>query len=88
MSANSSLSRKLHKVLEIRTDHEDILQSLDDLQGFYGKNSLDARRNLRGLIEKRGLEVNNEFLNLFMGLQKVQLYTSCIHSVTILQFTF
>lgn len=69
---NPTLSRKLNKVLEIRTGNEDLLQGLQNLSEFYKTNTLEARRNLRGEIEKRGLEINNEFLDLLMGVQKVE----------------
>ncbi|KAK3435184.1 conserved oligomeric Golgi complex subunit 6 [Eucalyptus grandis] len=56
------LSRKLKKVLESRTDTPDVLGSLNTLSTFYADNTPQARRNLRSAIEKRGLDINREFL--------------------------
>ena len=70
-SSSAALSRKLAKVLETRTDNSELLQALENLSTFYGKNSLANRRNLRGLIERRGIDINNQFLTVFMEVQKV-----------------
>lgn len=67
---NGTLSRKLNKVLETRIDNPEILEALNNLSTFYGKNSLSARRNLRSQIEKRGIEINEEFMDAFMMVQK------------------
>ncbi|CAN8313866.1 unnamed protein product [Cochlearia groenlandica] len=56
------LSRKLKKVLECRTDSPDLVSSLNALSSFYDENSAHARRNLRSTIEKRALQINDEFL--------------------------
>ncbi|XP_010518954.1 PREDICTED: conserved oligomeric Golgi complex subunit 6 [Tarenaya hassleriana] len=56
------LSRKLKKVLECRTDSPDLVSSLNALSSFYDDNTAQSRRNLRSTIEKRALEINNEFL--------------------------
>jgi len=69
-SVNATLSRKLSKVLEIRTERPDVLEALHDLGEFYGKNSITARRNLRGQMEKRSVEINNQFLDIFLSLQQ------------------
>jgi hypothetical protein len=68
---NSTVQRRLQKVLETPTDNPELLAALQNLSTFYGKNSLSARRNLRGQIEKRGIEINNEFLSIFMNVQEV-----------------
>lgn len=83
-SSNVALQRKVHKVLETRTDNPELLQALQHLSSFYGKNSLVARRNLRGQIETRGIHINNEFLDVFLNVQKVHLY---FHFVWTLQNT-
>ncbi|KAJ7531004.1 hypothetical protein O6H91_14G028200 [Diphasiastrum complanatum] len=64
------LSRKLKKVLETRTDSPDLLASLSTLSDFYQDNTLQARRNLRATIEKRGLSINDEFLSASETAQK------------------
>jgi hypothetical protein len=68
---NTTITRRLNKVLEIPLDNPEFLSALQNLSTFYGKNSLSARRNLRGQIEKRGVEINEEFLNVFLNVQKV-----------------
>eukprot|EP01114_Cavostelium_apophysatum_P003972 TRINITY_DN14104_c0_g1_i1.p1 TRINITY_DN14104_c0_g1~~TRINITY_DN14104_c0_g1_i1.p1 ORF type:complete len:708 (+),score=123.47 TRINITY_DN14104_c0_g1_i1:88-2124(+) len=68
--SSAALSRKLAKVLETRTDSAELLQALESLSQFYGRNSLAARRNLRGQIERRGIDINNQFLTVFMEVQK------------------
>lgn len=56
------LSRKLKKVLECRTESPDLLSSLNTLSTFYSENTPQARRNLRSTIDKRSLQINQEFL--------------------------
>ncbi|PRP86553.1 Component of oligomeric golgi complex 6 [Planoprotostelium fungivorum] len=68
---NPTLSRKLSKVLETRTDNnKDLLTAVENLSTFYGENSLEARRNLRGQIEKKGIETNMHFLQVLLSVQK------------------
>jgi hypothetical protein len=64
------LARKLKKVLETKIDSPELLQSLTTLSSFYSENSLQARRNLRSTIEKRGLSINEEFLRASEAAQK------------------
>lgn len=75
MSSNLApgLARKLKKVLETRTDSPEMLASLETLSSFYTDNSLQARRNLRSTIEKRGLAINEQFLRASEAAQKVSL---------------
>lgn len=69
--ANPTLTRKLNKILETRIDGQEVVTALETLSQFYGKNTLQARRNLRGIVEKRGLEINSNFLEVFLQVQKV-----------------
>jgi hypothetical protein len=69
--ANPTLTRKLHKILETRVDGQELVTALETLSQFYGKNTLQARRNLRGIVEKRGLEINRNFLQVFLQVQQV-----------------
>jgi hypothetical protein len=64
------LARKLKKVLETRTDSPELLASLGTLSSFYADNTLQARRNLRATIERRGLSINEEFLTASESAQK------------------
>eukprot|EP00026_Physarum_polycephalum_P002347 Phypoly_transcript_02353.p1 GENE.Phypoly_transcript_02353~~Phypoly_transcript_02353.p1 ORF type:complete len:697 (-),score=97.91 Phypoly_transcript_02353:629-2719(-) len=70
MSMPATLSRKIQKVLETKTESPDLGVALQRLSTFYGANTAVARTNLRGEIEKRGLEINNNFLASFKELQK------------------
>ena len=65
------LSRKLKKVLETRTDSPELLVSLSTLSTFYTSNSQQARRNLKSTIERRGLEINDDFLAASEEAQQV-----------------
>jgi len=71
---SSSLSRKLNKVLELNTDEPDLLLALRHLSGWYGPphcpNSKNARRSLRGDLERQSLEINKNFLFAFSLLQQ------------------
>lgn len=66
------LSRKLKKVLESRTDTPEVLGSLNTLSNFYTENTPQARRNLRSTIEKRSLDINEEFLRASHDAQLVR----------------
>jgi len=48
MSMPATLSRKIQKVLETKTDSPDLLVALQNLSTFYGINTPSARTNLRG----------------------------------------
>lgn len=71
MSMPATLSRKLQKVLETKTDSPDLQVALQTLSSFYAENTPAARTNLRGEIEKKGLEINYSFLSSFKEVQKV-----------------
>ncbi len=73
MSITTTLSRKIQKVLETKTDSPDLLVALQNLSTFYNSNTATTRTNLRGEIEKRGLEINKDFLASFKEVQKVYL---------------
>jgi len=64
--ANSVLSRKLKKVLDSKLENDkDTLDALKELSGFFKDNNLKTRRNLRGEIERRNLQINQDFLSAF-----------------------
>ncbi|CAI5988671.1 unnamed protein product [Closterium sp. NIES-65] len=73
-SASSSLAaglaRKLRKVLDTRTDSPELLAALGALSGFYRENSLANRRALKSTIERRGLAINEEFLQASEAAQE------------------
>lgn len=70
-SLTTGLARKLKKVLEIRTDSPELLLSLSALSSFYSDNTPQARKNLRATIERRGLSINQEFLDASEDAQQV-----------------
>lgn len=46
------------------------LEGLEHLSTFYVKNTIQARRNLRNQIEKRSLDINENFLTNFNDIKK------------------
>ncbi|KAF5303346.1 hypothetical protein FQR65_LT08259 [Abscondita terminalis] len=65
------LSKRLNKLLETRVENDqDTLEALKELSTFYFDNSLQARRNLRSQIEKRSLEINENFLSEFREVKE------------------
>eukprot|EP00854_Cymbomonas_tetramitiformis_P024152 gene24152-29313_t len=56
------LARKVKKVLETRIDSPELSSSLGEVSSFYTENTPANRRGLRSSIEKRGLDINEEFL--------------------------
>ncbi|GAX74715.1 hypothetical protein CEUSTIGMA_g2163.t1 [Chlamydomonas eustigma] len=56
------LTRKVKKILEIKTEGQDVISALSTLSSFYEENSQTARRSLRSTIEKRGLSIHEQFL--------------------------
>lgn len=62
VSTQNPLSRKLKKILDIRLDNDkELVDALKALSTFFGDNTLRARRNLRGDVEKRSLEISEDF---------------------------
>ncbi|KAG0028552.1 Golgi transport complex subunit 6 [Podila clonocystis] len=61
MTANP-LSAKLTKLLSSSLDDPKLRTSLTALSEFYSVNAVNSRHNLRGDIERRGTEVNYQFL--------------------------
>ncbi|XP_049291517.1 conserved oligomeric Golgi complex subunit 6-like [Anopheles funestus] len=64
--------QRLSKVMEsrIETDRE-TLDALSDLSTFFKENTLQSRRNLRSQIEKRSLEINQNFLSAFKEVKEM-----------------
>ncbi|XP_066140441.1 conserved oligomeric Golgi complex subunit 6 isoform X1 [Euwallacea fornicatus] len=60
------LSKRMNKILESRIENDqDTIEALRELSTFYVENTLHARRNLRSQIEKRNLDINQNFLASF-----------------------
>lgn len=65
------LSKRLNKILEYRIENDpDTIEALRELSTFYTENSLQARRNLRSQIEKRSLDINENFLASFKEVKQ------------------
>ncbi|ESO00870.1 hypothetical protein HELRODRAFT_112997 [Helobdella robusta] len=63
---SNPLSKKLSKILDTRLDNDkDMLEALKSLSIFFTENNIRTRRNLRGDIEKRTLNINEEFIGAF-----------------------
>ncbi|KAI8127146.1 Conserved oligomeric Golgi complex subunit 6 [Lucilia cuprina] len=60
------LQKRINKILETRLDTEkDTLEALKDSSNFFVENTLQNRRNLRSQIEKRSVNINENFLRSF-----------------------
>uniref|UniRef100_A0A8C7GPF2 Conserved oligomeric Golgi complex subunit 6 n=1 Tax=Oncorhynchus kisutch TaxID=8019 RepID=A0A8C7GPF2_ONCKI len=90
-SQNNPLSRKLNKILETRLDNDkEMLEALKALSVFFTENSLRTRRNLRGDIERRSLNINEEFARIFKDVKEelesvhedVQAMSTCCEEMT------
>ncbi|EKX41562.1 component of oligomeric golgi complex 6 [Guillardia theta CCMP2712] len=65
-----AIAKKVKKVVELRLDAPELSAALDQLTEFYGANTLENRRNLKSCIEKRGIDVNHQFINCFEDVMK------------------
>ncbi|CAG9772275.1 unnamed protein product [Ceutorhynchus assimilis] len=64
------LSKRMYKILESRIENDqDTIEALRELSTFYTENTLQARRNLRSQIEKRSLDINQNFLASFKAVK-------------------
>eukprot|EP00200_Dunaliella_tertiolecta_P002280 CAMPEP_0202353132 /NCGR_PEP_ID=MMETSP1126-20121109/9026_1 /ASSEMBLY_ACC=CAM_ASM_000457 /TAXON_ID=3047 /ORGANISM="Dunaliella tertiolecta, Strain CCMP1320" /LENGTH=730 /DNA_ID=CAMNT_0048945441 /DNA_START=36 /DNA_END=2228 /DNA_ORIENTATION=- len=57
------LSRKVKKILEIKTEGPEVISSISTLSQFYTSNSAADRRDLRSNIENRSLHINDAFIS-------------------------
>ena len=65
------LSRKLKKVLDSKLENDkDTMDALKELSTFFKENNLQNRRNLRGEIERRNLQITSEFLTAFQVVKE------------------
>lgn len=79
VGSSNPLTRKLQRILGSSgagtgTDargplSEDVLDALDGLDAIFEDNSLKARRNLRGDLERHGLAINEQFIDAFKDVQ-------------------
>eukprot|EP00092_Neocalanus_flemingeri_P014840 GFUD01016021.1.p1 GENE.GFUD01016021.1~~GFUD01016021.1.p1 ORF type:complete len:631 (+),score=243.67 GFUD01016021.1:52-1944(+) len=69
--ADSVLSRKLKKILDSKLESDkDTVDALKELSTFFQDNNLKTRRNLRGEIERRNLQINHDFLSAFQTVKE------------------
>ena len=65
------LSRKIKKILDMKLDSDkELIEAMKSLSTFFGENNLRNRKNLRSVIERRGLKINQEFLNDYRILKE------------------
>jgi len=69
--SDSVLSRKLKKILDSKLETDkDTVDALKELSTFFQDNNLKSRRNLRGEIERRNLQINHDFLSAFQTVKE------------------
>ena len=60
----------LFKVLDSRLENDkDTVDALKELSSFFTENNMKTRRNLRGEIERRNLQINQDFLDAFRSVK-------------------
>lgn len=64
------LDSKLRKALELKTDSPAMLDALDSMTGFWGSNTLEARRSLRHQLEHQNVLLAEDFITAFSPLQQ------------------
>lgn len=68
---SNPLSRKINKILDMRLESDkDLVEAMKSLSSFFGENSLRNRKNLKSVIERRGLNISQEFLADFRVLKE------------------
>lgn len=68
---SNPLSRKINKILDMRLESDkELVEAMKSLSLFFGDNSLRNRKNLKSVIERRGLKISQEFLGEFKVLKE------------------
>ena len=71
VKTDTVLSRKLKKVLDSKLENDkDTMDALKELSTFFKENNLQNRRNLRGEIERRNLQITHDFLSAFQVVKE------------------
>jgi len=65
-----SFSSQVKKVLDTRVEAPELSVALKELSAFYGPNTLESRRNLRSSIERRGVQVSQNLVEVFGGVMQ------------------
>ena len=63
-----ALAKKVKKVLETNLEDPDLSVALAELSTFYGANTFESRRALRGAIEKRSVQISQSLVSSFAGV--------------------
>merc|ERR1712130_837417 len=88
---SNPLSRKINKILDMRLESDkELVEAMKSLSMFFGENSLRNRKNLKSVIERRGLNISQEFLGDFKVLKEqidqirseVQSMSDCCEEMT------
>jgi hypothetical protein len=71
---NTTVQLKLKRLQSLRSDEAGVLTSLTTLSAFHEPALVphEDRRTMRGAIEKRSVDINEEFLHAFDGLTHVR----------------
>ena len=78
VKTDTVLSRKMKKILDSKLENDnDTMDALKELSTFFTENNLKNRRNLRGEIERRNLQINHDFLAAF---ETVKVTLDSLHS--------
>ena len=68
---SNPLTRKLNKVLETRLENDkEMIDVLKTVSTFFPENNIRSRRSLRGNIERRILDINQQFSDAFSYMMK------------------
>lgn len=73
-STTPTISRKVHQVITISSslgENEQLRTALQYLGTFYGENTINERRNLRGVLERKTLDTHKELLKEFTKVNEV-----------------
>ncbi len=71
---NTTISRKVHQVLTISSslgDNDQLRTALQYMGTFYGENTINERRNLRGVLERKTLDTHKDLLHEFSKVNEV-----------------
>ena len=78
VKTDTVLSRKMKKILDSKLENDnDTMDALKELSTFFTENNLKNRRNLRGEIERKNLQINHDFLAAF---ETVKVTLDSLHS--------
>ena len=69
-TTTNPIQRKLQKILDTRLENDkEMTEALKALSGFFTENTLRSRRELRSEIERRSLDINQNFVDSFKNVK-------------------